>query len=79
MKATLIVMGLWMRWIILGLLYPIGMVHFTCGLIRLLYRVSPALARRPIWTAVTTHLIVFMVLLIAAGAVVWRLGRALWG
>jgi hypothetical protein len=79
MRTTLVGMGLWMRWVILGVLHPIGMVHATCGLIRLLYRASPALARRPIWTAVITHLLVFLALLTAAAAVLWKLGRAVCG
>ncbi len=73
MRALLIAMGLWVRWIILGLLFPLGVIHFTCCLIRLLYRVSPALARRPLWTAVVTHLVVVLALILALAAGFHRL------
>ena len=73
MRAQLIAMGLWARWIILGLGHPLGLVHFICGLIRLLYRASPALLRRPLWTAVVAHLIILPAVICAAAAVFWGL------
>jgi len=73
MRALLITMGLWVRWIILGLLFPLGMLHFTCGVIRLIYRASPALGRRPLWTAVITHLAILIVLILALTAGFQRL------
>ena len=79
MRLALIAMGLWERWIILGLLRPFGMVHLTCGLIRLLYRAGGPFVRRPIWTAVGTHLILLALFVSVLGVLAWRMMELLDG
>lgn len=72
MKPRLIAMGLWVRWIILGLLHPIGMVHVTCGLARQLYRNNLTFASRPLWTVVILHLVILLTLLGVVAFLFWR-------
>jgi hypothetical protein len=68
----LILMGAWVRWIILNLLRPFGLVYGVCALIRLLYRIAP-LGRRPIWTAVAAHTTVLLLIIWILGVVVCHL------
>ena len=93
MKTRLIAMGLWVRWIILGLLHPIGMVHITCGLARQLYRANRLarnnrvharnnrdllFIRKPLWTVVILHLVLLMALLWIAAILFCRVLELFW-
>jgi len=77
-KIKLLILGFWVRYIILGLLYPLGMVHLTAALVRIFYRIFPPMARRPIWTAVITNLAILIALLWGASVVLCRLVRLCW-
>lgn len=71
--TTLMLMGAWVRWIILNLLRPFGIIYGICALIRLLYRTCPPLARKPIWTAVAVHSIALLLIVWIVGVVVCHL------
>jgi hypothetical protein len=60
MRAILIVMGFWVRWIILNFLRLLGVVNLVHVTLQVLYRTN--LVRKPLVTATLLHFILVLLL-----------------
>ena len=62
-------MGVWMRWVVLGLMRWAGLLATTALTLKLLYR-NATLVQKPLWVAFAFHLVLFVLMV----WLFWRIG-----
>ena len=73
MRALWIGMGLWVRWVILGVMRGAGLMAVTSLILKCLYR-NKRLAQKPLWVAFAYHL----VLILFGAWIVYWIGCRMW-